>query len=313
MKQIVHRLTIASLLFTVAGCDSRKDVSHNSAIREKSPTANVALLSTNSTDSTQRGTKNNAASPSASDAPAQSKTPPQKEMTLDLGGGMTMQFVLIPAGSFTMGSDKSSDAKPVHKVTLTKPFYMGKYEVTQEQWDKIMGSNRSFHKGPKNPVANVAWLECQNFLYTLNKNVPDRKFRLPTEAEWEYACRAGSTTDYCYGDGEADLHEYAWYESNSNNMTHPVGEKKPNAWGLYDMHGNVSEWCQDDYDNTYESAPADGSAWIRSFRSAPEDPVYRGGSFSSDASTLRSAGRKWIFTNMAFPNIGLRVVAAGTP
>ena len=153
-----------------------------------------------------------------------SPVPPQKYLTVDLGGGVTMDFVLIRSGSFTMGSDTAA-----HKVTLTKPYYLGKYEVTQEQWQQVMGSNPSNFKGAKNPVENVSWTDCQNFIAKLQEKVPGQTFRLPTEAEWEYACRAGNTGDYCYGDGEGSLAEYAWYDSNANNTTHPVGGKKPNA------------------------------------------------------------------------------------
>ena len=172
---------------------------------------------------------------------------PKKSLAIDLGGGVTMEFVLILPGSFTMGSDKGqqSDEKPAHKVTLTKPFYLGKFEVTQEQWEKVMGSNPSNFKGPKLPVEQVSWNDCQSFLAKLQEKSNGQKFALPTEAQWEYACRAGSTGDYCFGDGDANLGEYAWYSSNAGNQTHPVGGKKPNAWGLYDMHGNVCEWCND--------------------------------------------------------------------
>ena len=134
-------------------------------------------------------------------------------------------------------------------MTITKPFYLGKYEVTQEQWEAVMGSNPSHFKGPKNPVEQVSWDDCQQFLVKLNAKSGGQgsKFVLPTEAQWEYACRAGSTGKFCFGDDEKQLGEYAWYEANSGDKTHPVGEKKPNTFGLHDMHGNVWEWCQDWY------------------------------------------------------------------
>jgi formylglycine-generating enzyme required for sulfatase activity len=176
-------------------------------------------------------------------------------------------------------SDKGrqvSDEKPQHRVRITKPFYLGKYLVTQEQWEAVMGNNPSHFKGPKNPVEQVSWDDCQQFLRQAQREVGVRggKFQLPTEAQWEYACRAGSTTRYCFGDDESGLGEYAWYDKNSGNKTHPVGEKKPNAWGLYDMHGNVWEWCQDWYDGGYyANSPTDDPTGPGSNR------VLRGGSW----------------------------------
>ena len=200
---------------------------------------------------------------------------PKSKLSVDLGGGVKMEFVLLRPGSFVMGSDSGSVyATPAHKVTLTKPFYLGKFEVTQEQWQAVMGGNPSLFKGPKLPVENVSWNRCQRFLTKLQEKLPGRKFALPTEAQWEYACRAGSTTKFSYGDDESSLGEYAWFSGNSGNTTHPVGGKKPNAWGLHDLHGNVREWCADWYANypvgvaTDPQGPSSGS-----------HRVLRGGSF----------------------------------
>ena len=220
--------------------------------------------------------------------------PLEKEIAVDLGGGVKLEMVLIPAGEFLMGSrdsdeDAGDDEKPQHRVRIIKPFCLGKYLVTQEQWKTVMGSNPSHFKGPQNPVETVSWDDCQQFFDKLNaKSGSGRgKFQLPTEAQWEYACRAGSTTEYCFGDDEARLGKHAWY-GNDLQGTHPVGKKKPNAWGLYDMHGNVCEWCQDLYGESY---------YAKSPMDDPTGPsggsvcVFRGGNYYYPAKYCRSAFR----------------------
>ena len=208
---------------------------------------------------------------------------------MDLGGGVKLEMVLIPAGEFLMGTPGDSARERQHRVRITRPFYLGKFLVTQEQWETVMGSNPSYSiKGPQNPVVGVSWDDCQQFFDKLNAKSGSGRgtFQLPTEAQWEYACRAGSTTEYCFGDDEARLGEYAWYFNNSGDKTHPVGEKKPNAWGLYDMHGNVWEWCQDWYGAygteavTDPTGPATGSS-----------RVFRGGGWNEPARFCRSANR----------------------
>jgi formylglycine-generating enzyme required for sulfatase activity len=136
-------------------------------------------------------------------------------------------------------------------VNIGRAFYLGRYEVTQEQWQAVMGGNPSKFPGAKNPVESVSWVDCQQFLGNLNAQGPRGSFALPTEAQWEYACRAGETGLYSFGENRAALDDYAWHCGNSRNKTHPVGQKKPNAWGFYDMHGNVQEWCTDWYDAEY--------------------------------------------------------------
>jgi len=244
----------------------------------------------------------------AGSAFSQMKEPP-KTLAVDLGKGVKLELVLIPAGEFKMGSpDSDKDAfkweKPQHRVRITKPFYLGKFLVTQEQWEAVMGGNPSDLKGPKKPVEMVNWEDCQKFLKRLNDKVRGERFQLPTEAQWEYACRAGSKTRYCFGDDEKQLGEYGWYEKNSGNTTHPVGEKKPNGWGLYDMHGNVWEWCQDWYgDGYYATSPTDDpmGAATGSHR------VVRGGWWFDPAGLCRSAFRGLSESGRRFEDLGLRV------
>ncbi|MBN1847182.1 MAG: SUMF1/EgtB/PvdO family nonheme iron enzyme, partial [Deltaproteobacteria bacterium] len=167
-----------------------------------------------------------------------------------------MKFVYIFPGTFTMGSpanEKDRDDNELqHQVTLTKGFYMQTTEVTQGQWKDVMGNNPSYFKncGDDCPLESISWNDAQEFINRLNRKEGAQKYRLPTEAEWEYACRAGSTTRFYFGDSESDLGEYAWYDGNSGGKTHPLAQKRPNAWGLYDMHGNVWEWCEDWYGET---------------------------------------------------------------
>lgn len=172
-----------------------------------------------------------------------------------------MQFVLIPTGKFIMGSNDFSRGRPVHEVIIKDSFYIGKYHVTQKQWKTLMDNNPSKVKGDNLPIENVSWNDVQEFIKILNDKENTNKYRLPSEAEWEYACRAGTKTKYYYGDEKSKLGDYAWYARNSGKRIHPVGQKKPNSWGLYDMHGNVREWVQDGFHSDYVNAPSDGSAW----------------------------------------------------
>jgi formylglycine-generating enzyme required for sulfatase activity len=232
------------------------------------------------------------------------------ELPHEIATSIGMQLVLIPAGEFLMGTPDSDKyaydwEKPQHRVRITKPFYLGKYPVTQEQWEAVMGNNPSHFKGPKNPVEQVSWDDCQKFLEKLNKREgnPVGTFQLPSEEQWEYACRAGNTTRYCCGDDESGLGEYAWYEANSGYATHPVGGKKPNAWGLYDMHGNVWEWCRDWWnDGYYKESPTDDP-------SGPTEGshrVRRGGSWSHPARFCRSALRNYFELGHRYYFLGLR-------
>ena len=243
-----------------------------------------------------------------------------------------MKFVRIPKGTFLMGSPPdevgSSDDERQHEVTLTRDFYLGVYEVTQAQYKKVMGKNPSYFTGDNvaerhpqtgrfvkdvdsanHPVEIVSHDDAVEFCRRLSERADEkaagRRYRLPTEAEWEYACRAGSNTAFSFGNEAADLGSHAWYEANSNRMTHAVGGKKPNAFGLYDMHGNVWEWCSDWYDEKYyASSPAIDPRGpdSGSFR------VLRGGSWDSEPSLVRCAFRHFVAPGYRSTLNGIRVV-----
>lgn len=215
---------------------------------------------------------------------------------------LKIEMVEIPGGTFWMGSENGDDEKPVHQVTVA-PFAIGKYPVTQAQWQEVMSSNPSHFKGDDLPVERVSWEDAQEFCRKLSQRT-GQTYRLPTEAEWEYACRAGTTGDYA-----GKLDDMAWYRENSDNKTHPVGQKQPNAWGLYDMHGNVWEWCEDIWHESYEGAPSDSSAWLRDEDS--EYRVLRGGSWLSLARACRSAYRSGDEPGMLDSGSGFRVVVEG--
>jgi len=223
------------------------------------------------------------------DAPQESKTTQQKVTsgTIIKDCAECPEMVVIPAGSFVMGSNKSSDEQPTHSVNL-RSFLMGKTEVTQEQWEAVMGYNRTTKKGLTLPVVQVTWDEIQQFIAKLNQKT-GQKYRLPSESEWEYSARAGTTTEWSFGDDESKLGNYAWFARNGGGRTQAVGQKLPNAFGLFDVHGNVWEWTQDCQHITYAGAPTDGSAWTTGCLNTLR--VLRGGSWVSSPSVLRSANR----------------------
>jgi formylglycine-generating enzyme required for sulfatase activity len=195
---------------------------------------------------------------------------------------------------------------PSHHVTISKPFFLGKFEVTQKQWESVMGINPSEFKGQNNPVENVSWDDAQIFIRRLNKMEGHGRYRLPTEAEWEYAARAGSTGAYSFGDDDRQLWRYAWYNANSSHSTHPVGQKKPNGWGLFDMHGNVLEWVNDRLDvagSSYSIDPVTDPVGqpSGSFR------FTRGGNWTQDAGWCRSASRIGQFQKNRSKAIGFRL------
>jgi len=235
---------------------------------------------------------------------------PGKGEIIDLtkvAAAIEKEMVLVPAGKFMMGSPASEkdrdDDETQHEVTLTKPFYMGKYEVTQEQWESVMGTNPSSTKGAKLPVTNVSWEDCQEFIKKLNAKT-NGGYRLPTEAEWEYACRAGTSTAYSYGDEITP--KDANYDDSKLGKPVAVGSYKPNAFGVYDMHGNVEEWCEDRYGSLQDGEVTDpkGPATGR-------NRVLRGGSFFSDGSRASSFFRLYFTPSGRIGVYGFRL--ARTP
>ncbi|MBX7258619.1 MAG: formylglycine-generating enzyme family protein [Candidatus Hydrogenedentes bacterium] len=230
-----------------------------------------------------------------------------------------IDFVWCPPGGFQMGAcplDGESDSSetPKHKVAIDQGFWISKHEITQAQWESVMGSNPSWFQGAivsfvdssNRPVENVSWDEVQSFITTINAANPGSNFRLPSEAEWEYACRARTVTRFYWGEDPfyTRIDDYAWYSDNEGVQTNDVGGKRPNGWNLYDTSGNVWEWVQDWYHEDYTGAPADGSAW--------ENPtgttrVIRGGSWSS-ASSCRASARNSELPVYSSNNVGFRLV-----
>ena len=214
-------------------------------------------------------------------------------------------MVVVPAGSFVMGSDINTDEKPSHRVYL-RSFLLGKTEVTQAQWVAIMGSNPSRFSacGTDCPVDSVSWDDAQEFIRRLNQKT-NQSYRLPSEAEWEYAARAGSSSEWSHGNDEARLQPYAWYSANRDGKTQAVGKQLPNAFGLFDMHGNVREWVQDCWRDNYVGAPADGSAWTTGC--SGNYRVLRGGSWYNRPPDLRSSIRSRDTSGSRYSGYGLRL------
>ena len=253
--------------------------------------------------------------------PPEEETPQTGDTaTFDLPGGAMLEMVWIEPGTFTMGSpatepDRDDDEGPQHEVTITKGFWLGKYELTQGQWQSVMGttpwSGQSYvQENPNHPAVYISWDDVRAFIAELNADAGSNVYRLPTEAEWEYSCRAGTTTRWSFGDDEGQLGKYAWYEGNASSVGerygHTVGTKLPNPWGLYDMHGNVYEWCQD-WDGSYSSnAQIDPTG-----PSSGSEVVYRGGFFyatSGGAQYVRSANRIGKPRNYRSTGVGTRLV-----
>lgn len=264
--------------------------------------------------------------PAGSESPTITSNPRYLEIKID--DDTSIKLVLIPAGTFRMGSPETeferSECEQLenrHRVKISRPFYLGKYPVTQSQWQSVMGKNPSCFKGANLPVETVSWDDAMLYCEELNQ-MTGLSFRLPTEAQWEYACRAGSANAFCFGDDQTKLCEYAWFANNTGNeslvasqvhdwirlcanecRTHPVGEKKPNAWGLHDMHGNVWEWCSDVFGYYTNHGLTDPENL-----SPPSDRICRGGAWSTEAHQCRSAKRGWLNPQLRHCNYGLRLM-----
>jgi len=225
-----------------------------------------------------------------------------------LENSLGMQFMRVEPGTFAMGSPDyerhREQDETLHEVSLSQAYYLQRTPVTQRQWLELMGSNPSDFKGPELPVENISWNDIMTlFLPRLNE-LGQGVYRLPTEAEWEYAARAGSSQAYYLRDDASQLDSYAWYNNNSQYQTQPVGQKKPNAWGFYDLHGNVWEWCQDWYQGPYgPAAQQDPSGPVRGL-----GRVMRGGSWFCNASACRSAARGYMLPETRIRLIGFRLV-----
>jgi formylglycine-generating enzyme required for sulfatase activity/antitoxin component YwqK of YwqJK toxin-antitoxin module len=270
------------------------------------------------------------------DEQAKSKRPisnldrkPGEVRSIDLGEGIKLEMLWIPLGSFQMGSPDNEEGReenegPVHKVTISKGFWLGKYEITQEQYLAVEGSNPSNFQSPEDtsrPVEKVSWINAVEYCAALTESAQTAgrcpatwSYRLPTEAEWEYAARAGTATRFSHGNdpGYTSLTNYAWYSSNSGNTTHPVGLKAPNAWGLFDMHGNVWEWCQDSWDARDDDKDANypvGTTIDPLVVTASPYRVMRGGSIVEDKH-CRCASRIRNPLNFSCEFFGFRIVLA---
>ncbi len=233
-----------------------------------------------------------------------------ERLTVDLAEGVTMTFVKIPAGTFIMGTpvtelERNLDEDPQHEVMISKPYYLGLYEVTQKQWTALIDNNPSQYPGDNRPVEEVSWEDSQTFAQKMNE-LGQGRFRLPTEAEWEHACRAGTTTAFYWGEDtdRSQIADYAWYEDNSGKQTHDVGLKKPNPWGLFDMSGNVYEWCRDWHEKPYSTR----------YTTDPRGPktgkkrIRRGGNWTVNAGSCRSGNRFDASPDLRSPGTGLRLL-----
>ncbi len=240
-----------------------------------------------------------------------SRKPHTATQIIEQVNDIPLEMVYIPAGEFMMGSNKYDREKPIHKVTIKQPFYMVKYPITQAQWQAVMGNNPANFKGDKRPVEMVSWNDAIKFCEKLSK-LTKQTYRLPSEDEWEYACRADTTTPFYFEENiTTDLANYngnytygSGPKGKYHEQTTEVGIFPPNVFGLYDMHGNVWEWCADGWHDNYKNAPIDGSVW----GNGSENRVLHGGSWNYDPNLVRSALRPWYVPTKRHYYVGFRVV-----
>lgn len=230
-------------------------------------------------------------------------------------GEVSFRFVEMPPGRFLMGSLRGlpyAPEDPVHEVRISARFALGQFPVTQAQYAAVMGHNpASFASHANAPVENVTWHDALHFCQQLSA-AWGQNVRLPTESEWEFACRAGTNTEYFFGNDARILGDYGWFELNSAERTQPVGAKRPNPWGLHDLVGNVWEWCADVWHSDYSGAPADGSAWLTN-QDQQGRRCVRGGAWNMDAFRCRSSYRSYDWSDAATSRLGFRIVLAAPP
>ena len=229
-------------------------------------------------------------------------------LRLDLGQGVSMDFVKIPAGEVPMGSDEGTgdgDEAPIHLIRFRHSVYAARFETTQAQWVRVMGSNPSHFVGEKLPVDNVSWNQARAFAEKLSA-LTHHTLRLPSEAEWEYAARAGTATIWSFGSDVKLLSQYAWFTETSHGTTHPVGSLKPNPWGLYDMYGNVGEWCSDWYmKHAYPAGAVNDPPIVP--QANDRAPVWRGGAWGDNSDFVRSSSRNCSGPDDHGPGTGVRL------
>ena len=288
----------------VVACDGYESEEGTVKLKASAP-SNLQITLTKETMAIQQST---VAQPTVAQQPVVQPTVTNSDnISIPVKDGISIDMVRVEAGTFTMGAtsemkDPWDDEKPAHQVTLTNDYYICKYEVTQALWQAVMGNNPSNFKGDNLPVENVSWKDCQKFLSKLN-NTTGKSFRLPTEAEWEYAARGGKKSRGYQYNGSNNLSDVAWYDDNSGKKTHAVGTKQPNELGIYDMSGNVWEWCQDRYGKYSSSSQVNPTgANSGSYR------VLRGGSWCSSARVCRSSYRYGSTPGNRDGNLGLRLI-----